>query len=154
MSCLRPSATANARAWSRSAGGRVYSAGKAIRAMARPAAWLTRYGKCPGVAEISRRAGLLGGKGGAGKGEPGSVAHSIRRSPGVVEIGRRAGIFSGKGDAGKGEPGNVARSIAWGVVLKLFRAGLVRRCAWSPGRDGYEATEQAAVRMRDGVARG
>ena len=68
-------------------------------------------------------------------------------SPGVAEIGRRAGIWSGKGDTSKGEPGSVTHSIAWGVVLKLFRAGGVWRCAKSPGRDGYGSTEQASVRM-------
>ena len=61
-------------------------------------------------------------------------------SPGVAEISRRA-VWSWKGDAGKGEPGSVARSIAWGIVLKLFRAGGVRRCAKSPGCGGYEPTE-------------
>ena len=38
--------------------------------------------ECPGVAEISRRAGIWSGKGDIGKGEAGSVAHSIRRMPG------------------------------------------------------------------------
>ena len=74
--------------------------------------------------------------------------------PGVAEISRRACLFGGEGDAGKGEPGGVAHSIAWGIVLKLFRAGLVRKCARSPGRDGYEPTELASVRMRGGVVGG
>ena len=81
-SCSRPGVTANARAWSRSAGGRGSSAGKAMPARASPAAWRTRYGECPGVVEISRPAGIFSGKGDAGKGGPGSVAHSIRRMPG------------------------------------------------------------------------
>ena len=68
--------------------------------------------------------------------------------PGVAEISGRAGIWSGKGDAGKGEPGGVARSIAWGIVLKLFRAGLVRKCARSPGRSRYEPAELAVDRVR------
>ena len=79
-----------------------------------PAAWRTRHGECSGV----------------------------------VETGRRAGLFGGEGDAGKGEPGGVAHSIAWGVGLKMFRAGFVRRRAISPGRGGYEL---AAVRMRADV---
>ena len=58
--------------------------------------------------------------------------------PGVAEISRRAGIFSGKGDRGEDEPGSMTRSIAWGVVLKLFRAWLIRKCPKSPGRSGYE----------------
>ena len=40
-----------------------------------------RDGERPGMVEISRRAGIFGGKGDAGKGEPGSMAHSIRRMP-------------------------------------------------------------------------
>ena len=74
--------------------------------------------------------------------------------PGVVETSRRAGMFGGKGDAGMGEPGSMAHSVAWGVVLKLFRAGRIQKCPKSQGRDGYEPTEQAAVRTRDGVERG
>jgi hypothetical protein len=74
--------------------------------------------------------------------------------PGVAEISRRAGIFGGKGDTSEGEPGSMAHSIAWGIVLKLYRAGLVRKCARSPGRDGYEPTEQAVVRERGGVEGG
>ena len=74
--------------------------------------------------------------------------------PGVAEISRRAGIFSGKGDTSKDEPGSMAHSIAWGIVLKLFRAGLIRKCAKSPGRSGYEPTEQAAVRKRADVEGG
>ena len=70
--------------------------------------------------------------------------------PSVAEISRRAGIWSGKGDTSKGEPGSMTHSIAWGIVLKLFRAGLIRKCPKSPGRSGYEPTEQAAVRMRGG----
>ena len=66
----------------------------------------------------------------------------------VLEVSRRAGIFSGKGDTGKGEAGSMVHSIAWGIVLKLFRAGLIRKCARSPGRSGYEPTGLAAVRMR------
>ena len=74
--------------------------------------------------------------------------------PGVVEISRRAGIWSGKGEAGKGEAGSVTHSIAWGIVLKLYRDGLVRNCPKSPGRSGYEPTGLAAVRMRGGVEGG
>ena len=74
--------------------------------------------------------------------------------PGVAETSRPAGIFGGKGEAGKGEPGSVTRSVAWGVVLKLFRAGVARRCAESPGCEGYEPTGLAAVRMKGGVERG
>ena len=74
--------------------------------------------------------------------------------PGVVEISRRAGIFSGKGDKAKDEPGSMTYSVAWGIVLKLFRAELIRKCPKSPGRSGYEPTERASVRMRGGVARG
>ena len=74
--------------------------------------------------------------------------------PGVVEISRRAGTFSGKGDAGKGEPGSMTHSIAWGIVLKLFRAGRIGRCVESAGRSGYEPTEQAADRMRGDVEGG
>ena len=73
---------------------------------------------------------------------------------GVAEISRRAGIFGRKGDASKGEAGSVTHSIAWGIVLKLFRDGLVRRCARSPGRGGHEPTGLAAVRMRAGVEGG
>ncbi len=36
-----------------------------------------RNGERPGVAEISRRAGICSGKGDASKGEPGSMTHSI-----------------------------------------------------------------------------
>ena len=54
--------------------------------------------------------------------------------PGVAEISRRAGIWSWKGDTSKGEPGSMTHSIAWGIVLKLFRAGGVRRRGRSPGR--------------------
>ena len=71
--------------------------------------------------------------------------------PGVVEISRRAGIYSEKGDTRKGESGSVTHSIACGIVLNLFRAGLVRKCPKSPGRSGYEPTELAAVRIRGGV---
>ena len=74
--------------------------------------------------------------------------------PGVAEISGRAGIWSGKGDTSKGEPGSMTHSIAWGIVLKLFRAGLIRKCPKSPGRSGYEPTEQAVDRMRDGVESG
>ena len=74
--------------------------------------------------------------------------------PGVAEIGRRAGIWSGKGDTSNGEPGSMTHSIAWGIVLKLFRAGLIRKCPKSPGRSGYEPTEQASVRMRADVDHG
>ena len=74
--------------------------------------------------------------------------------PGVAEISRRAGIWSGKGDTSEGEPGSMARAIAWGIVLKLFRAGLIQKCPKSPGRSGYELTEQASVRMRGGVEGG
>ncbi len=74
--------------------------------------------------------------------------------PGVAEISRRAGIFSGKGDTSKGEPGSMTHSIAWGIVLKLYRAGLIRRCARSRGRGGYEPTERAADRVRVGVEGG
>ena len=69
----------------------------------------------------------------------------------VPEISRRAGIYSGKGDTSKGEPGSMTHSIAWGIVLKLFRAGLIRKCPKSPGRSGYELTELAPGRMRGGV---
>ena len=74
--------------------------------------------------------------------------------PSVAETSRRAGIYSGKGDTSKGEPGSMTHSIAWGIVLKLFRAGLIRNCPKSPGRDGYELTEQACDRMGGGVERG
>ena len=50
--------TANARAWPRSAGRRGYGAGKAMPTRASPAAWRTRYGERPGVAEISRQGDL------------------------------------------------------------------------------------------------
>ena len=69
-------------------------------------------GERPGVVEVSRaRAGISGGKDDKGKGEPGSVAHSIRRSPGVVEISRRGVYSAGKAMPARGEPGGVARSI-------------------------------------------
>ena len=71
----------------------------------------------------------------------------------LAEINRRAGIYSGKGGTSKGEPGNMVHSIAWGIVLKLFRAGLIRKCSKSPGRSGYEPTEQASVRMSAGGER-
>ena len=74
--------------------------------------------------------------------------------PGVAEISRRAGIFSGKGDTSKGEPGSMTHSIAWGIVLKLYRAGLIRKCAQSSRRSGYEPTEQASVRKRADVDHG
>ena len=73
---------------------------------------------------------------------------------GVPEISRRAGIYSGKGDTSKGEPGSMTHSIAWGIVLKLFRAGLIRKCPKSPRRSGYEPTELAVVRMRGDVEGG
>ena len=74
--------------------------------------------------------------------------------PGVAEISRRAGLFGGKGDKGKDEPGSMAHSIAWGIVLKLYRAGLIRKCPISPGRDGYGPTELAVDRMRGDVEGG
>ena len=74
--------------------------------------------------------------------------------PGVAEISRRAGIFSGKGDTSKGEPGSMTHSIAWGIVLKLYRAGLIQKCAQTSGRSGYEPTEQASVRKRADVDHG
>ena len=71
--------------------------------------------------------------------------------PSVAEISRRAGIWSGKGDTSKGGPGSMTHSIAWGIVPKLFRAGLIPRCAESPGWSGYEPTGLAVDRMRGGV---
>ncbi len=129
-------------------------------------------GECPGVIEISRWAGIRSGRGVS------PVSASVVRSgksmrqleeavlevlveaerngecPGVAEISGRAGIWSGKGEASKGEPGSVGHSIAWGIFLKLFRAGLIRKCPKSPGRSGYEPTELAVDRMRDGVESG
>jgi hypothetical protein len=87
----------------------------------------------------------------------GGVLFKAKRNgecPGVAEISRPAGIWSGKGNTSKGEPDGMTHSIAWGIVLKLFRAGLIRKCPKSPGRSGYEPTEQAVVRMRGGVEGG
>ena len=72
----------------------------------------------------------------------------------VSEISRRAGLFIGKGDTSKGEPGSMTHSIAWGVVLELFRDGHIRKCPKSPGRSGYDLTEQAADRMSANVELG
>ena len=74
--------------------------------------------------------------------------------PGVAESSRRAGLSIGKGDTSKGEPGSMTHSIAWRIVLKLHRAGLIQKCPRSPGRDGYEPTGQTAIRMRGGVEGG
>ena len=83
-----------------------------------------------------------------------SEAERNAECPDVAEISRRAGIFGGKGEASKGEPGSMAHSIAWGVVLKLFRARRIQKCPKSPGRRGYEPTEHASARMRGGVEGG
>ncbi len=72
----------------------------------------------------------------------------------VPEISRRAGIYGGKGDTSKGEPGGMTHSIAWGIVLKLFRTERIQKCPKSPGRSGYDLTEQAADRMSANVELG
>lgn len=42
----------------------------------------------------------------------------------------------------------MAHSTAWGIVLKLFPAGLIRRCVKTPGWSGFEPTELAVDRVR------
>jgi hypothetical protein len=69
---------------------------------------------------------------------------------GAAAISRRAGIFREGGGGG----GNVAAmndAIVTGLMIKLFNAGKVERCEQTPGRGGWQLTDDEFNRRRDDV---
>lgn len=73
------------------------------------------------------------------------------RCIGAAEISRSAGLFRESGDESRGEPKSMNDAIATGILIKLMKAGRVDRCEQSPGRGGWELTDNEFEQRRDDV---